>query len=155
MHRDQLWPCGEPLPEGWKVQLRSYFSDTDLSRVRIVVADPLPISRAPFAHTLRRLGFRFPDVRLVGGIVFDDVIALREQPSARLLCHEMVHVVQYWILGVRGFARAYVTGFVRARCYDDIPLERCAYDFDARFASSRNVFSMEDEVRQWLKAGPL
>lgn len=121
------------MPESLTGPLQPYFTEGDLHRTRIAVADPLPISVPPFVGTVKRLGFDFPDVRLVPGITFDDVIGLQEPPAVDLLFHELVHVVQFRLLGVDEFARRYVRGFLQARAYDRIPLERCAYNLETRF----------------------
>jgi hypothetical protein len=143
----------DPLPNCWKKRLRPYFEDADLDRARIIIADPLPISAPPFVGMVRKLGFRFPDVKLVSGITFDTVIALRERPDANALFHELVHLVQYRALGVHEFARQYVRGFLGTHSYDEIPLERCAYNLEARFMMCNEVFNVGEEVRRRIDAG--
>jgi hypothetical protein len=83
-----------------------------LDRVRILLADPLPMPEPPFASVMRRCGFDFPSPSFTEAITFEDVIACREGMNASLLFHELVHVVQYHVLGVREFARQYVSGFL-------------------------------------------
>ena len=52
-----------------------------------------------------------------------------------LLFHEIVHVVQYRLLGVRGFAEQYIRGWARSGFdYREIPLEVEAYALEAEFA---------------------
>ncbi len=51
-----------------------------------------------------------------------------------LLFHELVHVVQYRLLGIGGFIHGYVTGWAAAGfVYEAIPLEREAFDLEQRF----------------------
>jgi hypothetical protein len=132
-HRDRLTNIADPLPNCWKKRLRPYFEDADLDRARIIIADPLHISAPPFVGMVGKLGFRFPDVTLVAGITFGHVIAVREHPTLQLLVHELIYTVQARTLGLNGFARSYVGGFLKTRSYDDIPLERCAYELETRF----------------------
>src|ERR1700722_3209690 len=73
--RDRLALSAMPLPERSKLRLRSYFSDGDLDRVRVLRADPLPITTPPFYPLLRRLRLDFPEPRLVAAIRLGTVIA--------------------------------------------------------------------------------
>ena len=153
-HRDRLEGSAKELPDGCKDRFRPYFEEADLNRARIVIADPLPIAVPPFVTVARKLGLRFPKVRLVSGITFDTVIALREFPESHILFHELVHVTQYRLLGLQQFARSYVRGFLCTRSYDEIPLERCACDLEARFMVCHEAFNVEEQVRRWID-GPL
>lgn len=123
----------------------TYFASEDLERVRLVVADPLPIAEPPLTNLVRRLGFRFPKVAQVAGITFDDVIACRYEFDDALLFHELVHAVEYRLLGVREFARLYAAGFLATRSYEGIPLERAACDLAASFSCGLK-FSVEAEL---------
>ena len=77
----------------------------------------------------------------------------------RLMFHELVHAVQYEILGLDEFSRQYVRGIVEGEFdYYRIPLEVIAYDLDRRFSDNPGAaFSVLDEVRRLLtdpKGGP-
>jgi hypothetical protein len=148
--RNRLEPHGAPLPEEIIARLRPYFEDLDLEHARIVIADPLPIPNPPFAETVRRLGFDFPSVALTAAITFDHVIAARERMSPALLFHELVHVVQYRLLGVSAFARQYVQGFLSGGSYHGIPLEGCAFTLERRFVAESRPFRVEAEVLAWM-----
>jgi hypothetical protein len=70
-----------------------------------------------------------------------------EPLTEALLFHELVNAVQYK-LGLRGFAEHYVRGFLRGGSYEEIPLEKQAYELEARFAEDRDTgFSVEAEVK--------
>lgn len=131
--------------------MAGYFSTTDLDRVRVLQADPLPIPEAPFASQLRRFGLDFPGVSTIGGITFDHLIAVRVPLTSALLFHELVHVAQYRLLGVDRFSRLYVRGFLQSGSYEGIPLERSAYDLESRFNLEKPAFSVEDELRTWIE----
>jgi hypothetical protein len=66
----------------------------------------------------------------IGAITLVDVIAYPEKMNRRILFHELVHAVQYRVLGLRQFARLYVTGFLNGGGYEGIPLERQAYELE-------------------------
>lgn len=151
--RDRLADSATPLSNDLKLRLKPYFADADLARVRIVQADPLPIPDPPFYPTVRRLHLDFPRPSLVAAITFDEIIATRKAMTSRLLFHEMVHVVQYRVLGVQTFARLYVRGFLAGGSYEGIPLERCAFDLEQRFVAERDPFRVEAEVYGWLGQG--
>ena len=75
-------------------------------------------------------------------------------PSHSVVFHEMVHVVQYDVLGIHEFARTYVTPFIQNRFnYMAIPLETVAFDLQGRFEeSSGDPFSAEAEIRSIVGA---
>jgi hypothetical protein len=150
--RDRLIPRALAIRPAEAYELRHYFSSGDLDRVRVATADPLPISDPPFSALMRRIGFDFPGVALAAAITFDHVIACREPMNKSVLFHELVHVVQYRLLGVGEFANRYVAGFLAHGSYHDIPLERCAFELEYRFANESQPFSVEAAVAEWIKA---
>ena len=152
-HRDELGDRAAALSDAEKAGVAAYFSGAELARVRVVVGDPLPVADVPFAGVIRRLGFDFPSVGLTAAITFDDLIASREPMEPSLLFHELVHVVQYRLLGVNEFARLYVRGFLEERQYGSIPLERCAFELERRFVMEGRAFSVEREVAAWIERG--
>ena len=106
--RDRFALNAMPLSEISKLRLRQHFSDDDLERVRVALANPLPIPDPPFYPLFRWLRLDIPEPSLVDAITFDHVIAARETMGLPLLFHEMVHVVQDRLLrreGVRAALR--------------------------------------------------
>jgi hypothetical protein len=93
-----------------------FFTDT-LESVRIVRV--ATIENPAFYGTM--LTSRIPrliDFRKASGITFIDTILLSDgviggSPPLSLLFHEIVHVVQYRLLGVDEFARRYVLGWMK------------------------------------------
>ena len=138
-----LYPC-------IRDEFQPYFERRLLEETRMIASESLQLSAVPFERLLRRVGVSFPSTELVSAITLDDVVAVRERPSPRLLFHELVHVVQFRLLGVRDFARLYVTGFLREGSYDAIPLERCASILEVRFASGVR-FCVEAVVSSWVE----
>ncbi len=151
--RDRLGPLGCPVPEQMKWRLRHYFPATDLDRARIVERDPLPIPDPPLSRLVRTLGFDFLAPSEIAGITFDHVIASRAAMSTRMLFHELVHVVQFRLLGTSEFSRLYVRGFLESRSYYGIPLERCAFDLEQDFDNGRPAFDVQSEVAAWSARG--
>jgi len=98
------------------------------------------------------------DLATAQGITFDDTVLLSERdgilhgPRSGLLFHELVHVVQYKLLGVGEFIRRYVTGWAAAGfVYEAIPLERDAFDLQRRFQGApRRGFPVHDAVARRL-----
>jgi len=148
--RDRLALTATPLSEISKLRLRQHFSDDDLERVRVALANPLPITDPPFYPLFRWLPLDIPEPSLVDAITFDYVIAARETMGFPLLFHEMVHVIQYRLLGVKAFARLYVKGFFAGGGYHGIPLERCALEMEQRFINGPEPFDVEGEIAKWF-----
>jgi len=94
----------------------------------------------------------------IAGVTYGDVILMDPGAPAngraweRLVFHELVHVVQYDILGIDGFIDRYLRGWAAGGCrYMGIPLEKDAYAIEAMFtADPRRPFLVRDEVEQRL-----
>jgi len=150
--RERLHGRATALPAETKAQLRPYFATRDLDRVRVLETDRLPIPALPFRRTARRLGLDVLDVSQIAAVTFDDVIAAQQPLRSSLLFHELVHVVQFRLLGVTRFARLYTRGFLSTGSYAQIPLERCARDLERRFETDPVPFDAAAEVAAWLQA---
>jgi hypothetical protein len=110
-------------------------------------------SEPSFYPQLRGMGIKnAPPFSDMAGITFQDVVVHVEPLTRRLLFHELVHAVQYVHLGLQGFAEHYVRGFLSGGSYEEIPLEKQAYELEARFAgNSDETFSVEADVQRRLK----
>ena len=88
----------------------------------------------------------------MAAITFVDTVVVNrrfvEEPvPVELLFHELVHVVQYEVLGVEEFTRRYVDGWAAGGfSYRDIPLERMAYRLQAEFEAGTLQRSVRDVV---------
>jgi hypothetical protein len=133
--------------------LQPFFPANLLNKVKLVQGQaPEP----PFYPQLRALGWpNAPAFSELAGITFVDVVVHSEPLTRPLLFHELVHVVQYRELGVAGFAELYVRGFLNGGSYEEIPLEKQAYELEGRFTQNGEVFSVEEDVRRRRKAGEL
>ena len=138
------------LPSSVMTELAPYFDRELLDCTRIVYTEPLPIPGLPFTSMLKRCRLHVPTPDEIAAITFDNVVAARKLPSSRLLFHELVHVVQYRTLGIGGFARRYVEGFLSEGCYERIPLECCAWSLEERFVQDPTPFRVEAAVKSWM-----
>jgi len=161
VQRQQHYSRSVPLTfsELWS----KFFSVADLDRIRAVQAGsstananldvPARVPNPPFYDELERLGFAgLPDFSTMPAITFDDVVVFHDALTPQLIFHELVHVVQYRLLGVEEFARLYVRGYLHGG-YEGTPLEVCAYELDGRFIMGSVGFDVEAEVRAWMENG--
>ncbi len=130
-----------------------FFPAADLERVRVLQPGQERVPNPPFYGELEKLGFTgLPDFTTMAAITFDDVVVFHDPMTPQLIFHEMVHIVQYRLLGIDEFARLYVRGYLRGG-YAGTPLEVCAYDLDGRFIMGSVGFNVEAEVRSWITNG--
>ena len=143
----------DPLPDTTVAALGGFFGQETLDRTRI--RHVASIENPPFYREFEEAGEAFPlDFTVWAAITFGDVILVNGEqlpgpPSHSVVFHEMVHVVQYDLLGIHEFARRYVTPFVQSRFnYMAVPLETDAFDLQGRFEEwSGDPFSAEEEIR--------
>lgn len=135
--------------------LVGYFSGELLRRVRVAEVRRIDLW-APLGRVGERLAARGGMVGWPAGLALDDLIVVaagmpeRELRRESLLFHEMVHVVQWRVLGRRRFLREYVGSWAAAgRAYGEIPLEVMAYELQERFDAGER-FDAEGEVRERL-----
>lgn len=141
LQRDLQRPNGRPLSPNEAQVLAPFFGPDVVHRARIT--DVPVISNPDFYETLATQGIPIPlDFTQMSGITLVDTILISSAhpvPSADwlpLLFHELVHVVQYQLLGAEEFIRRYVNGWARNGFrYETIPLEQDAYALEARFTS--------------------
>jgi hypothetical protein len=148
-----------PLDVSERAQLAGFHEPAVLDAVRVSI---VPKIADPWAFRgLRWLGITTPSsLETMAGMAVIDTIVIaanhrlvrRRDDHLPLIFHELVHIVQYRLLGVRGMVRRYVRGW--AGCgydYWSIPLEEDAYELTERFVERpRSVFSVEHEVRRRL-----
>jgi hypothetical protein len=153
-HRRRLEPQATSIPGELLTSLHQYFPPAVLEETRIVRAT-MP---EPFLYPLVGLfGIKgLLEMSSIGAITLVDVVAYPDELGHETLFHELVHVVQYRVMGLKRFARLYVNGFLKGGGYEGIPLERQAYELGARFEkNSKKVFSVEEDVIRRLENGLL
>lgn len=165
----QLRRTARPLSPDERVALSPWFDEALLASARVAEADRVP---PPLPRWLLRGPLRQLDISWAAGMAFPGVVLVtppRQAPSRAsasgvipeprpisisLLFHELVHLVQYDVLGTRGFIRAYIGGWLRAGCrYRDIPLEVEAYHLTDRFEAGER-FDVAAEVRSRIDPRP-
>jgi hypothetical protein len=143
-----------PLEPKWLAPLEAYFPAVILRSTRFLVLDGSRIEDPPFYAMAKMMGIRnLPRFSNVAAVTFIDVVVSHEKFTETLLFHELVHVVQYAELGNREFASRYVQGFIKGGSYEEIPLEKNAYELEQKFSRKGRAFLVVDEVRRWIEAG--
>ncbi len=148
----------DPLPDTTQAALSGFFAQETLDRVRIRHVPG--IDNPSFYKEFEEAGESIPlDFKVWAAITVGDVLLVNGEqvpgpPSHSVVFHEMVHVVQYDVLGIHEFARRYVTPFIQSRFnYMSIPLESDAFDLQGRFEEwSGDPFSAETEIRSRIGA---
>lgn len=151
--RDRNRELAGPLSEAQKAQLTPYFPRHVLekARVRVVERFENPDVFSIFAEA----GEPYPlDLRGASGLALIDTIlvasygAKNVQPNMYLLFHELVHLVQYDVLGFENYMARYVASWTDNNFnYRGIVHEQQAYDLTSKFARSRAPFSVLERVQ--------
>ncbi|HYL91530.1 MAG TPA: hypothetical protein VEW69_00075 [Alphaproteobacteria bacterium] len=144
-------PRAVPLTGDQKAAVQGFFASEILDQTRLLVLQGERIQDPSFYTMARMMGIKdLPSFADTAAVTFVDVVVAHEEATASLLFHELVHVVQYAQLGTKDFASRYVEGFIRGGSYDEIPLEKNAYQLESRFSRDQSqVFSVADEVQRW------
>lgn len=150
--RDRHYPHASALDERELGVLAPYFSEHVLAMARVRVLDGF--ENPDFFSVFEDAGSPYPiDLRRASGLALIDTILIASSTSRRsrplILFHELVHVVQYDVLGLEDYMERYVEGWVESgQRYREIPHEIQAYELTRRFRDSdASVFSVEAEVR--------
>ena len=129
-------------------RLPQYFSKEVLESAKVVYVDEVP------APPLSALGLdQFADFENMNasGITYLDTFfshqSMRGNESHHF--HELVHVLQWRVLGPKQFMAAYADGLERAG-YRHSPLEMMAYMLECVFKSSASAFDVASVVRKEL-----
>ena len=142
----------QAIPPDFFKAIPPLFSAALLAKARWWSVDSIPIP--PFDAQAKALGL---DLSQAEGITFDDTFLITRAAAGTLgaglvIFHELVHVAQYSVLGVDDFVTQYVDGLVTTRDYYNVPLEKMAYDLQARYATDMmEGFPVEDLVRRALQ----
>jgi len=137
----------EPPPRS---ALQSFFPAEVLETVKIVRGRA---SGPAFYAQLRSIGItNAPRFSEMAGITFQDVVVHVEPLTRQVLFHELVHAVQCRQLGWQGFAEHYLRGFLSGGSYEEIALEKQAYELGGRFVKHpTDCISVDPDVRRRLK----
>ena len=152
--RDTHRPAARPLDDREVDALELFFGPTIMNLARPSVAPR--IENPPFYPVLVLKEIPVIDFTQMNGITFIDTILISKENTPpgpiplSLVFHELVHVVQYDLVRVDEFVSRYVKGwFAQGFEYASIPIERQAYDLQARYEASPSIgFSVGAYVRR-------
>jgi len=152
--RKKYAPQAVPVTEAQSTAMRSFFSPAVLDSARLCVLRGTRVSNPPMYTMAKMMGIRnLPDFAAMTAITFVDVIVSHQEFTDALLFHELVHVVQYTQVDLNEFAARFVNGFLQGGSYEEVPLEKMAFELEGRFSqNTAEPFSVDDEVRQWSEA---
>jgi hypothetical protein len=128
--------------------LPAYFAEKTLASTKVVLVDPLPMPPLSSMGLARFAEFERGNFE---GITYLDTIVLKPTQSnnENIFFHELVHVIQWRLLGPDRFILSYANG-LECFGYRQSPLEAMAYDAEAEFASSTTTFNAEKMVAKKL-----
>lgn len=144
-HREQARPVMDlSFP-----RLPGHYATEILQSTSVVVLEQCP------SIPLSEFGLRpddMPPADQVAGFALRDIyfVTPRSEHHESTHFHELVHVVQWRLLGDECFFHLYGAGLI-AEGYRSSPLERIAYDLQSRFDEIDTDFDAADEVRRALE----
>ena len=132
--------CGFP-------RLQNYFRGETLASSKVVLVDRLPM---PPVSRMGLPQFAVFEHGNFNGITYLDTFFLKPAVAKdeAVHFHELIHVIQWRILGAKEFLRRYADGLERFG-YWMSPLEKMAYDAEAAF-SALSAFDAEQLVSDAL-----
>lgn len=131
-------------------RLPGFYRPETLNSAKVAAVQKIPVP------PLSGMGLsRFADFERMpmAGITYLDTFFIRPELTGveSLHFHELVHIVQWRILGPERFLWAYADGLERFG-YRNSPLEVVAYDLQERFDAGCEPFNVEAEVGRRLPA---
>jgi|SRR5215472_5186530 len=146
-----------PMTPAQRTAMQPFFAPEILDQARLVTLHGRRVENPPFYAIAKLMGIRnVPSFSDLTAVTFVDVIVSHEEFSDSLLFHELVHAAQFAQMGTKDFASRYVKGFLHGGgSYEEIPLEKNAYELEKRFSENKEAFSVADEIRGWMEAGKL
>lgn len=157
--RQVFRPRGRVLSEQTRAQFAPFFEAPLLKEVRLLMVPGLenPDFLEAYRDAFDEKGLPMLDFSEFPGITYIDTILLVDEfpaadPAASLF-HELVHAVQYELLGPEKFVELYIMGWINQGFnYAAIPLEMDVYELQNRFeADPETPFSVRDEISRSLE----
>jgi hypothetical protein len=130
-------------------RLPYYFDPHFLVSSKAVVVERVPVPPLAAMGRARLSEFEHMDV---AGITYLDTYFVRADHAhvESLHFHELVHVIQWQLLGPEKFLALYAEGLVRFG-YHGCPLEVMSYDFQGRFEREMQVFDVQAACRKRMR----
>jgi hypothetical protein len=131
------------------LRLPQYFSPARLAATKVIAVEIVPL---PPVTALGLKQFAELKSMHLSGITYLDTFFVREDLTGdeRLHFHELVHVIQWSLLGAERFLAAYADGLEK-HGYRKSPLEEMAYSLDNLFQMGAAPFDVEKVVQTELK----
>lgn len=126
-------------------RLKNYFSNDRLTNTKVVKTDEIkmpPLSQLGFPNLHHLENIKIP------GITYIDTFYLAPeiQDCESAYFHELVHVIQWDVLGPRKFLKIYFLYFMMSG-YIDSPLEKMAYELQKEFDQNRPIPDLECKIK--------
>jgi hypothetical protein len=134
----------QPVSSMHFARLPRYFDHSMLDAVKFIAIDRLPMPPLSAMALNRFAAFEqgnFDGITYLNRYFIKRPL-ITEEP---LHFHELIHVIQWRLLGPESFLAAYANGLDRFG-YEDSPLEKMAYDAEALFKGSSAIFDAEKFV---------
>jgi hypothetical protein len=128
------------------VRLPLYFDHSLLETAKFIAIDRLPMPPLSAIGLSRFAVFEQGDFN---GITYLDRYFIKRTVvnEEAIHFHELIHVIQWRLLGPEGFLVAYANG-LNEFGYENSPLEKMAYDAEATFRRSSPIFDAEKFVEE-------
>ena len=142
-------PSARPVLSYGFSRLPAYYTPHRLTQTKVTEVDRVPV---PPLSTFGLSQFRDFEELQADGITYLDTYFVRREAARResLHFHELVHAVQWRILGPERFLALYADGLEKFG-YRDGPLEVMAYDLQAQFDMRPQPFDAETAVKRQLQ----
>jgi hypothetical protein len=129
-------------------RLSRYFSANLLSSTKVVVVERVPMPPLSSMGLSHFAAFEHGDYN---GVTYLDTFFVKRSFASvePFYFHELIHVVQWRILGPENFLALYADGLERVG-YRESPLEAMAYNAEESFVQSDQSFDAENLVAEQL-----
>jgi hypothetical protein len=133
-------------------RLSRYFSENLLSSTKVIIVDRVPMPPLSSMGLSQFAAFEHGDF---DGITYLDTFFVKRGSASaeRLYFHELIHVVQWRLLGPERFLAVYANG-LETLGYRESPLEAMAYNAEESFCQSDQCFDAENLVAEQLSRMP-
>lgn len=134
-------PC-----EKFAVEFEGFFPIEFLSKAYYVVTDEIPKPNFPELYQAGLGAFIDMDV---DGITYKDTYFIKSafEHLKSLHFHELIHVIQWGILGAKTFIHRYI-GEIQQYGYEFAPLETMAYRLQNHFMAQGEVINIPSYVQE-------
>jgi hypothetical protein len=138
----------KPVASMHFVRLPLYFDPSLLETAKFIAIDRLPMPPLSEMGLSRFAIFEQGDFN---GITYLDRYFIKQTVvlEEAIHFHELIHVIQWRLLGPEDFLAAYANGLDEFG-YENSPLEKMAYDAEAAFKRSFPIFDAEKYVAEQL-----